>query len=129
MKKVAGGLRINLAQFRELEAFAQFGSDLDEATQQSLSRGARLVELLKQGQYVPMSNAAQIVALFAGTAGLIDSVELDRVTEFEAGFVEYMTDNHSDLMATLNNWSTKWNNEMAEEVTGACAKFLTTFNA
>ncbi len=129
MKKVAGGLRINLAQFRELEAFAQFGSDLDEATQQSLLRGARLVELLKQGQYKPLKNSEQIVGIFSGTSGLVDDVDINRVTEFEAGFVEFMNSTKPELMATLDKWDTKWNDEIAAEVAAAGDEFKATFNA
>ena len=129
MKKVAGGLRINLAQYRELEAFAQFGSDLDAATQQALNRGARLVELLKQGQYKPLANSDQIVAIYAGTSGLVDDLDLNRVREFEAGFVEFMNDTHPDLMAELNGWKTKWTDEFDSKVKAACQEFLSQFSA
>jgi F-type H+-transporting ATPase subunit alpha len=129
MKKVAGGLRINLAQFRELEAFAQFGSDLDEGTQQSLNRGARLVELLKQGQYMPLKNSEQIVAIFCGTSGLLDDIELNQVREFEKGFVQYMNDNHADLMEMLDGWKTKWDDELAAKVEAAGEEFKKSFNA
>ena len=87
MKKVAGGLRLDLAQFRSLAAFAQFGSDLDKATQRQLDRGLRLTELLKQGQYVPLALADQVALLYAGTKGLIDSVPVSRVKEWQAGFL------------------------------------------
>jgi F-type H+-transporting ATPase subunit alpha len=129
MKKVAGGLRINLAQYRELEAFAQFGSDLDDATQATLNRGARLVELLKQGQYHPLTNAEQIVSIYAGNSGALDDVDVKDVAAFAANFSEYMTAGHKDLMATLDNWSTKWTDELAEQVGAACAEFKTTFTA
>ncbi len=129
MKKVAGGLRINLAQFRELEAFAQFGSDLDEGTQQSLNRGARLVELLKQGQYVPMKNSEQIVGIFCGTSGLVDDVDLKQVPEFEKGFVQYMNDNHADIMETLDGWKTKWDDDIAAKVQAAGEEFKKSFSA
>ena len=129
MKKVAGGLRINLAQYRELEAFAQFGSDLDAATQATLNRGARLVELLKQGQYRPLTNAEQIVSIYAGNSGALDDVDVKDVATFAANFSEYMTAGHKDLMATLNDWSTKWTDELAEQVGAACAEFKTTFTA
>ncbi|MDP7063282.1 MAG: F0F1 ATP synthase subunit alpha [Planctomycetota bacterium] len=129
MKKVAGGLRINLAQYRELEAFAQFGSDLDAATQQALTRGARLVELLKQGQYHPMENADQIVSIFAGTSGNLDSVDVNQVMEFATGFTEYMKSNHADIMTELNGWKTKWTDELAEAVGKACETFKAQFTA
>ncbi len=127
MKKVAGGLRINLAQYRELEAFAQFGSDLDAATQQSLNRGARLVELLKQGQYQPLENADQIVSIFAGTSGKLDEVAVHSVPEFALGFIEYMKSNHPDVMTELNGWDTKWSDELAATVGDACDTFKTQF--
>ncbi|HMD14483.1 MAG TPA: F0F1 ATP synthase subunit alpha, partial [Bacteroidota bacterium] len=83
MKKVAGRLRLDLAQYRELEAFAKFGSDLDKATQQQLTRGSHLVELLKQGQYVPMPVEKQVISIFAGTNGYLDEIPLDHVQRFE----------------------------------------------
>lgn len=129
MKKVAGGLRINLAQYRELEAFAQFGSDLDAATQQALARGARLVELLKQGQYLPLENADQIVQIFAGTSGRLDDVDVAKVFDFAVGFVEYMKSNHSDVMDELNGWKTKWSDDYEEKVGAACDTFKAQFIA
>jgi F-type H+-transporting ATPase subunit alpha len=98
MKKVAGGLRIDLAQYRELAAFAQFGSDLDEATQRQLTRGERLVELLKQGQYAPMSVIDQIVSVFAGTQGYLDDLPIAAVRTFEEGLLAYMHASHSELL-------------------------------
>ena len=86
MKKIAGSLRLELAQFRELEAFSQFGSDLDAATQRTLKRGRILVEILKQGQYVPMAVGLQVASIWAATKGHFDDVEIDRVLEFEKGF-------------------------------------------
>lgn len=129
MKKVAGGLRINLAQYRELEAFAQFGSDLDAATQQALARGARLVELLKQGQYLPLENADQIVQIFAGTSGRLDDVDTAKVFDFAVGFVEYMKSNHSDVMDELNGWKTKWSDDYEAKVGAACDAFKAQFIA
>jgi len=127
MKKVAGGLRINLAQYRELEAFAQFGSDLDAATQQALNRGARLVELLKQGQYLPLENADQIVSIFAGTSGRLDDIDTAKVLDFATGFIEYMKANHADTMTELNGWKTKWNDEYETLVGNACDTFKSQF--
>jgi F-type H+/Na+-transporting ATPase subunit alpha len=98
MKKVAGRLRLDLAQYRELEAFAKFGSDLDKATQQQLTRGARLVELLKQGQFVPMPVEKQVLSIFAGTNGYLDEVSLSDVQRFEKEFLEMMEIKHRDLM-------------------------------
>jgi F-type H+-transporting ATPase subunit alpha len=97
MKKVAGTLRLDLAQYRELAAFAAFGSDLDEATKRQLSRGERLVELLKQGQYAPIEVIDQVIAIFAGTQGLFDSIPVSKVREVEAELVEYIKNEHSNL--------------------------------
>jgi len=127
MKKVAGGLRINLAQYRELEAFAQFGSDLDAATQQALNRGARLVELLKQGQYMPLENADQIVSIFAGTSGRLDDLATEKVGDFARGFIEYMKANQADTMTELNGWKTKWSGEYETLVGDACDTFKSQF--
>ncbi len=83
MRQIAGKLRLDLAQYRELAAFAQFGSDLDRATQLQLARGQRLVELLKQGQYAPLAVEHQIAIIFAGTQGVLDDVPVDQVQAFE----------------------------------------------
>lgn len=101
MKKVAGRLRLDLAQYRELEAFAKFGSDLDKATQQQLRRGSRLVELLKQGQFVPMSVEKQVASLFAGTNGYLDQVPLQAVQKFEKEFLDMMEVKHKDLLSQI----------------------------
>ncbi|MBI5022122.1 MAG: F0F1 ATP synthase subunit alpha [Ignavibacteriales bacterium] len=98
MKKVAGRLRLDLAQYRELEAFAKFGSDLDKATQQQLRRGSRLVELLKQGQFVPMTVEKQVVSIFAGTNGYLDEVPLAHLQRFEKEFLEFMEIKHRDIL-------------------------------
>jgi F-type H+-transporting ATPase subunit alpha len=92
MKNPAGGQRIKSAQFRELQAFAQFGSDLDKATQDSLTRGEKLVELLKQGQYVPVKVEDQVMIIYAGTSGGLDGLATARVMEFEREFLQYMRD-------------------------------------
>ena len=101
MKNVAGRLRLDLAQYRELEAFAKFGSDLDKATLAQLRRGSRLVELLKQGQYVPMPVEKQVVSIFAGTNGYLDSIPLEEVERFEAEFLEMMDLRHADFLAEI----------------------------
>jgi F-type H+-transporting ATPase subunit alpha len=97
MKTVAGQLRLELASFRELAAFAQFGSDLDKATRDQLARGQRLTELLKQPQYSPVSLDDQIVAIFAVTNGFADDVPVNKVTEFEAGLLQHMRTAHPDI--------------------------------
>ena len=101
MKKVAGRLRLDLAQYRELEAFAKFGSDLDKTTQAQLTRGSRLVELLKQGQYVPMPVEQQVVSVFVGTNGYLDNVPIGDVLRFEREFLEMMELKYSDVLAEI----------------------------
>ncbi len=98
MKKVAGRLRLDLAQYRELEAFAKFGSDLDKSTQAQLTRGSRLVELLKQGQFVPMPVERQVVSLFAGINGYLDEIPVQHVQRFERDFLEMMELKHRNLL-------------------------------
>jgi F-type H+-transporting ATPase subunit alpha len=101
MKKIAGRLRIDLAQYRDLAAFAKFGSDLDKATQAQLLRGSRLVELLKQGQYVPMPVEKQVVSIFAGTNGYLDEVPLEHVLRFERELLERMELKHPDILLII----------------------------
>ena len=98
MKQVAGKLRLDLAQYREMAAFAQFGSDLDAATQAQLHRGERLVELLKQGQYKPLSVVQQIISIFAGVRGLVDDIPTGDIQKFESGLLNFMEDKHQALM-------------------------------
>jgi F-type H+-transporting ATPase subunit alpha len=101
MKKVAGRLRLDLAQYRELEAFAKFGSDLDKATQQQLRRGSRLVELLKQGQFVPMPVEKQVVSIFVGTNGYLDEIPLEDVQRFEKELLEMVEMKHGDVLTEI----------------------------
>jgi F-type H+-transporting ATPase subunit alpha len=98
MKQVAGSLRLDLAQYREMAAFAQFGSDLDAATQAQLHRGERLVELLKQGQYKPLTVVQQIISLFAGVRGLVDDIPVADIQKFESGLLNFMEDKHQALI-------------------------------
>ncbi|MCK9438750.1 MAG: F0F1 ATP synthase subunit alpha [Patescibacteria group bacterium] len=101
MKKVAGKMRLEAAQYRELAAFAQFGSDLDEETRKKLERGKRLMEILKQDQYEPMDVALQVSVFFSLINGLMDSVPVDKIREFEKGLVEYIKDNASDVLKNI----------------------------
>jgi F-type H+/Na+-transporting ATPase subunit alpha len=119
MKKVAGKLRLDLAQFRELEAFAQFGSDLDEATRKQIERGQRTVEILKQDQYVPMPVASQVAVIFALTNGYVDDVPVEKVQKWEAEFHKYMKDMKSDVLKLI-----KEKKELTEEVEGALKKAI-----
>jgi F-type H+-transporting ATPase subunit alpha len=90
-----------LAQFRELEAFAQFGSELDKATLAQLARGQRMVELLKQGQFVPMSVEDQIISIFAGVRGFLDDIDITKVGAFEKGLLEFVRSNYGDLAKNI----------------------------
>ena len=97
MKQVAGTLRLDLAQYREMAAFAQFGSELDKATQAQLARGARMVELLKQGQYKPMAVADQVLTIYAGVNGFVDDVPVNKIRQFEEDLVRYFSEHHPQL--------------------------------
>jgi len=101
MKQVAGSMKLELAQYREVAAFAQFGSDLDAATQQLLNRGVRLTELLKQGQYVPMPIEQQVAVIYCGVRGFLDKVDPAKITEFEEAFLEHVNGSQKDLLATI----------------------------
>ena len=102
MKKFAGSLRLDLAQFRELEAFSQLGTELDAATQKQLDRGQRLVEVLKQGQYVPMSVAEQVAIIYAGTQGYLDKIPVSQVKDFEQRYLQFMNETHSEMLDEIN---------------------------
>ena len=102
MKKIAGRLRLDLAQFRELEAFAAFGSDLDAASKAQLERGARMVELLKQGQYSPFSLEKQIASIWAGTTGNLDSVPVADIRRFESEFIDFLARERKEIMTTIS---------------------------
>jgi F-type H+-transporting ATPase subunit alpha len=101
MKSVAGTLKLDQAYYRELEAFAKFGSDLDKATLATLDKGAKNVEILKQGQYAPLTVEKQIAIIFCGTRGLLVKVPVDRVKEFEEEFLDLLELKHKDLLAQL----------------------------
>jgi F-type H+-transporting ATPase subunit alpha len=103
MKQVAGPLRLSLAQYRELEAFAQFGSDLDAATQRQLARGARLVEVLKQPQYQPVPVERQVAIIFAVTNGSLDDVEVAHIRQWERDFIEYLEASHPAVLTDIRN--------------------------
>jgi F-type H+-transporting ATPase subunit alpha len=103
MKQVAGTLRLDLAQYRELAAFAQFGSDLDKATKAKLDRGARLVELLKQPQYQPMSMEEQVASIYAATRGLMDDIPVDKIRDFENAYLSYLRDAKRDVLNALKD--------------------------
>ena len=102
-KQVGSTLKLDLAQYRELAAFAQFGSDLDKVTQNQLNRGARLTELLKQPQFRPLSWVQQVAIIFAGTQGLLDDVEVKDIRAFEEGFYSYMETSASQVLADIES--------------------------
>lgn len=103
MKQVAGSMKLELAQYREVAAFAQFGSDLDAATQQLLNRGVRLTELLKQGQYVPMAIEEQVAVIYAGVRGHLDKLDPSKITHFEKEYLAHVKASHKDLLDTIRN--------------------------
>ena len=111
MKKVAGTLRLDLAQYRELEAFAKFGSDLDKNTLAQLTRGERMVEILKQNQYVPMDTEKQVAIIFSAGKGLLDDIPANKVREFEASVLEHLENNHKDLLNSI-----KTSGEVSDDV-------------
>lgn len=126
MKKVAGRLKLDLAQYRELEAFAKFGSDLDQATQKTLAKGARLVELLKQGQYIPIPVEKQVVAIFLGTRGFMDGVPVSDVKRFEKEFLEFVEVKYKEIFESIKK--EKDLSKQSEEILNKAAEeFLTTF--
>ena len=122
MKQVAGSIKLELAQYREMAAFAQFGSDLDKATQRLLNRGERLTELLKQPQYSPMPVEEQTVSIFAGVNGYLDGIEVGDVTRFEEAFLADMRAHHGDLLETIRN-----EKQLSDETTGKLKEILDSF--
>merc|ERR1711935_915840 len=123
MKQVSGTMKLDLAQFREVAAFAQFGSDLDAATQYLLNRGARLTELLKQGQYVPMGIEDQVVVVFCGVRGFLDAIAPEQVVAFEVDFLPFMKANHADILKTIAD------TEQIGDVEGKLAEIVPEFVA
>jgi F-type H+/Na+-transporting ATPase subunit alpha len=126
MKQVAGTLRLDLAQFRELAAFAQFGSDLDKSTLAQIERGKRMVELLKQDQYVPMSLVEQVSVLFAATQGFLDDIPVESVKKFEEEFLRFMRDSKADLVNELGD-KKAIDDELKPKLIAALEQFKTGF--
>ena len=126
MKKVSGSIKLELAQYREMAAFAQFGSDLDASTQKLLNRGARLTELLKQPQFSPMPFEEQTVSIFAGTNGYLDAVPVNRVTEYEAQMLAFMRADHADVLADIRS-SGDFNDDSKAKVVAALESFAKQF--
>jgi F-type H+-transporting ATPase subunit alpha len=128
MKEVAGTLRLDLAQYRELQAFAQFGSDLDAATQQQLTRGARLVEILKQGQYQPLTVEMQIVHVVAGQCGSCDDIEVMKVTRYIRDLTAHFQANHAPLLAEILEKATFKKSDLKDRVIAAIQDFRTNWS-
>ena len=126
MKQVAGKIKGELAQYRELAAFAQFGSDLDASTQKLLNRGARLTELLKQPQFSPLKVEEQVVVIYAGTNGYLDSLPISKVGAFESGLLLFLRSNHADILDTIRT-SKELSKETAEKLVKALDAFAKTF--
>jgi F-type H+-transporting ATPase subunit alpha len=101
MKKVAGNLRLDLAQYRDLAAFAQFAADVDELTKKQIARGSRMMELLKQGQYQPMPVASQVAIMWVGAKGHLDDIPVARVTEFESQFISFVGARYRKLLGSI----------------------------
>ena len=125
IKKLGGGVRLALAQYRELAAFAQFASDLDEATRKQLERGQRVTELMKQKQYSPLSIGEMAISLYAANEGYLDDVEVNKVVDFEDALHAYVRSNHQDLLDKINE-SGDYNDEIEAEIKQAIEKFKET---
>jgi F-type H+-transporting ATPase subunit alpha len=127
MSSVAGPVKLSLAQYREMAAFAQFGSDLDASTQQLLARGARLTELMKQPQYSPLTNAEIVCVIYAGTKGFLDKIEVKQVGRFEAGLLAHLRSKHADLMKDITENDRKVKDELEDKIKAAIESFATDF--
>ncbi len=125
IKKLGGGIRLDLAQYRELAAFAQFASDLDESTRKQIERGQRVTELMKQNQYAPMSVADMAVSLYAANEGFLDSVDVKKVRDFEAALLSFMKAEESDLLAKINETG-DFSDEIKNGIHSAIERFVKT---
>ncbi len=128
MKSVAGSLKLDLAQYWELQAFAQFASDLDKATQAQLARGERIVEILKQNQFQPMSNADAVMIIYAVTNGYADDLPLNRVKDWENGFYKFMRDRYAEVVANMER-TAELSGDTKETLNRACAEYTQQFKA
>jgi F-type H+-transporting ATPase subunit alpha len=127
MKTVAGPVKLELAQYREMAAFAQFGSDLDTATQALLNRGARLTELMKQPQYSPLTNAEIVCVIFAGTSGYLDAVPVKEVGRFEAGMLAHLRNKHADLLDFITEEDPKIKGKAEDRIRSALDEYAVDF--
>jgi F-type H+-transporting ATPase subunit alpha len=128
MRQVAGTLRLDLAQYRELAAFAQFGSDLDKSTQQQLNRGARLVEILKQPQYEPLPVERQVAVIFAGTNGYMDNIALSDARAFETELYRFIESRHAEVFSGIKE-KKQLDDQLKSALTAAVAEFAKDFAA
>ncbi len=128
MKQVAGSVKLELAQYREMEAFAQFASDLDASTQKLLSRGARLTELLKQPQYSPLTTSEHVVVLFSGVKGYLDDVAVKSVTEYEAGLLSALRSSGSQILADIEA-KQKLDDDLEKALHDFIGSYTSNFNA
>ena len=127
MEKVAGKIKLELAQYREMAAFSQFASDLDASTKQLLARGERLTELLKQDQYVPMSVADQVLSLYSGVRGFLDKIDLAKITDFQVKFLEGLRADHSDIFDEINNTG-NFSDESDKKIEDYLEKFTSNYS-
>jgi F-type H+-transporting ATPase subunit alpha len=127
MKSVAGPVKLELAQYREMAAFAQFGSDLDASTQQLLNRGARLTELMKQPQYAPLTGSEIVCVIFAGTKGYLDKIPVKDVGRYEAGLLKHLRTNCADLLADITKNDRKVKGELEDKIKAALNAFAKDF--
>ncbi|MCL4158324.1 UNVERIFIED_CONTAM: hypothetical protein GTU68_031590 [Idotea baltica] len=127
MKSVAGPVKLSLAQYREMAAFAQFGSDLDASTQQLLARGARLTELMKQPQYSPLTNAEIVCLIYAGTNGYLDKIEVNQIGRFEAGLLNHLRSKHAAVLDMITNDDPKIKGDAEDKIKAALDEFAADF--
>lgn len=128
MKQIAGRMRLDLAQYRELAAFSQFGSDLDKATKDQLDRGARMVETLKQAQYAPLNVAEQILVIFTAVRGFLTDVPVDKVVSFQTDYLKFINTSHQELLDTINKQK-KLDDALEEQIKKSIEEFKASYNA
>ncbi|HPN39511.1 MAG TPA: F0F1 ATP synthase subunit alpha, partial [Melioribacteraceae bacterium] len=126
MKKVAGSLKIDLAQFRELEAFAKFGSDLDKSTQRTLAKGSRLLEILKQGQYVPVPVEKQVLSVYISTNNYLEAIPLKDIKRFEAEYLEYVETKYPEVLEEIRK-EKSLSDSLTENIKKSVTEFITKF--
>ena len=126
MKKVAGSIKLELAQYREMAAFAQFASDMDASTQQLLARGSRLVELLKQPQYSPLPMEEQVVSIYAGVNGYLDAIDVNKISRFENDLMNLIKGSYKDILKSIRD-EQSLSDKTEEKLKKAIEEFIKTF--